>query len=139
MEGVGTCAAGERGIEVFHHLGTTFQEDVSKGASHLKRAGFSAEEESVPKVVRLKTKGAGLELKLDLESDSHSENNFTICRYFESLMFHSTVKEVLDLKSCFLPSDSAFRGSHMSSDPEMSTDSSEGLRNSNEDFSVTLL
>lgn len=51
-------------MEVFYHLGITFtkflQEKVSKGVSHSKRAGFRAEEESVPVVARLKRIGTGL-------------------------------------------------------------------------------
>ena len=43
IEGAGLWAD-----EVSHHLGITFQEKVSKGASHLEKAGFCTGEECVP-------------------------------------------------------------------------------------------
>lgn len=53
----------KKGYRSLSPLGITFQEKVSKGASHLERAVFSAEEEYVPTAVRLKRIGKGLELR----------------------------------------------------------------------------
>lgn len=91
MDGGGIWADGERGMKVFHHLGISSQEKVSKGASHLKRAGFWTEEESVS-TVEIKGKRNRFGMKTGFEEQFSLWHNFTIFLYVEPLMFPSIVR-----------------------------------------------